>query len=248
MMKGLRAGATALAAAAALTLAPAKAHAVSFLGESFLALGGSVTVRYLGSSAAYFNTMQWFQGGYGAVNYRPGGGTPDLSNTVDYTNSGTVEDLFYNKNGYRLDGTPVGESIVGSTVTLGGGYSFAAGEEVLLGLFVHNEYEEGPAGANWIDQDEDDFTYFSGPMGRNKDNRFHLQITDLGGGTFRFQGGWEDTVDGGDEDYNDVMFEISGVTVTPEPVSMALMATGLAGLAGFGARRRKRREEEEASA
>lgn len=243
-MKGLRAGATALAAAAALTLAPAKAHAVSYLGESFIALGGSVTVRYLGSSAAYFNTMQWFRDGYGAVNYRAGAN----SNTVDYSNSGSVEDLFYNKNGYRLDGTPVGESIVGTTVTLGGGYSFAAGQEVVLGLFVHNEADPGPGGVNWYTQDADDYTYFSGPQTRNRDNRFHLQITDLGGGTFRFRGGWEDTFNGGDADYNDVMFEISGVTVTPEPVSMALMATGLAGLAGFGARRRKRREEEEPAA
>lgn len=229
-MKRMRARALALAAGAALLVLPGQAHAVSFLGEKFIALGGSVTVRYLGSSAAYFNTMQWFRNGYGAVNY--------TGNVVDYTNSGTVDDLFYNKDAFKLDGTPVSATVPGSTVVLGGGYSFGVGEEVLLGLFVHNEYDN--TGNQWKTQDADDFTYFSGPMSRNKDNRFHLLITDLGGGTFQFRGGWEDTQNGGDEDYNDVEFEISGVTVTPEPVSMALMATGLAGMAGAALRRRRR--------
>lgn len=239
-MKGMRAGAAVLAAAAALFLVPTRAHAVSFVGEKFLALGGSVTVRYLGSSAAYFNTMQWFRGGYGAVSY--------TGAVVNYAGSGTVDDLFYNQNGYRLDGTPVSATAPGTTVTLGGGYSFGVGEEVVFGLFVHNEYQPGLGGIDWKTQDADDFTYFSGPLSRNTDNRFHLSITDLGGGVFRFVGGWEDTHGGGDEDFNDVMFEISGVTVTPEPVSMALMATGLAGLAGIGARRRRRREDEEKAA
>lgn len=239
-MKRFRAGAMALAVGAALLLMPARAHAIGFLGEKFIALGGSVTVRYLGSSAAYFNTMQWFRNGYGAVNY--------TGNVVDYTASGVVDDLFYNQNGYKLDGTPVLASTVGSTVTLGGGYSFAVGEEVVLGLFVHNEYDPGPGGINWKTEDADDFTYFSGPMARNKDSKFHLLVTDLGGGTYQFSGGWEDTENGGDEDFNDVMFEISGVTVTPEPVSMTLMATGLAGLAGVAGRRRRKPRDPEAAA
>jgi len=41
-----------------------------------------------------------------------------------------------------------------------------------------------------------------------------------------------------DSDYNDYMVE---VTVTPEPMSMALMATGLVGLAGAGFIQRRRR-------
>lgn len=44
-----------------------------------------------------------------------------------------------------------------------------------------------------------------------------------------------------DSDYNDYMVEVSAVTVTPEPMSMALMATGLVGLAGAGFIQRRRR-------
>lgn len=42
-----------------------------------------------------------------------------------------------------------------------------------------------------------------------------------------------------DSDYNDYMVEVT--TVTPEPLSMALMATGLVGLAGAGFIQRRRR-------
>ena len=52
MRRRFRAGAAALGAAAALMLAPAQAHAVGLLGLSFVSNGGSVSVRYLGSSAA----------------------------------------------------------------------------------------------------------------------------------------------------------------------------------------------------
>lgn len=242
MRRRFRAGAAALGAAAALMLAPAQAHAVGLLGLSFISNGGSVSVRYLGSSAAYFNTLQWFTGGYGAVNYRP---SPN-DNTVDYNNSGYVINLFYNQNGYILgSGTPVTASNVGDVVELG---AIPMGQEILLGLFVHNEYFNGSSpNPDWLTQDADDYTYFSGPDIRNRDNRFHLAITDLGGGTFQFEGGWEDIFGGGDEDYNDVIFQISGVSVTPEPMSMALVGTGLAGLAGFARRRRKQEQDSQAS-
>jgi hypothetical protein len=42
-------------------------------------------------------------------------------------------------------------------------------------------------------------------------------------------------------DYNDLVFS---VTAAPEPASVALMATGLIGLAGFGVARRRRRSSE----
>ena len=48
-------------------------------------------------------------------------------------------------------------------------------------------------------------------------------------------GQWEDS------DYNDYIVEVTTVT-TPEPMSMALMATGLVGLAGAGFIQRRRRQ------
>lgn len=62
---------------------------------------------------------------------------------------------------------------------------------------------------------------------------------------FDRQVGFEDLLDGGDFDYNDVVFAASGVDVVPEPMSMLLMATGLIGIGGV-AYRRKRNEVDEA--
>ena len=56
--------------------------------------------------------------------------------------------------------------------------------------------------------------------------------------------GFEDLLGGGDEDYNDAVFAVRGVgtTVTPEPLTMTLLATGLAGLSGAGLRRRRQQD------
>jgi hypothetical protein len=46
--------------------------------------------------------------------------------------------------------------------------------------------------------------------------------------------GFEDIYGGGDRDFNDAIFAIKGVTVVPEPITMTLLATGLAGIGGAG--------------
>ncbi len=53
--------------------------------------------------------------------------------------------------------------------------------------------------------------------------------------------GFEDILGGGDEDYNDAIFALQGVTAVPEPVTMTLLATGLAGMGGAGLVRRRKK-------
>ena len=55
--------------------------------------------------------------------------------------------------------------------------------------------------------------------------------------------GFEDILGGGDEDYNDAIFAVRGITAVPEPVTMTLLATGLAGMGGAGAFRRRKNQQ-----
>lgn len=108
--------------------------------------------------------------------------------------------------------------------------AFAVGEEVIFRLFVQS------TGDNW----------FTGDIARNSDGAMHFAtqvFNDVtANATYSVLGGFEDFPGGGDQDFNDLMFEFGGVqavTATPEPASLALMGTGLFGLAGFSYRRRR---------
>ncbi len=117
---------------------------------------------------------------------------------------------------------------VGTSFILG---TIAAGTEIVFRL------DDLMTGASW----------FTGAASRNADNTVHAIVSDNGDGSWRVQ--WEDLSffdSRYDGDFNDMVFDIWGVTgstppVVPEPSSLALVGIGMAGMAGVVRRRRRRR-------
>ena len=108
------------------------------------------------------------------------------------------------------------------TSTVGDKYEvsgFTPGQELIFGIFVQNTQ----------------ITYYTGPPEGNPDHTLHVQFFETGDAFYTIGMGFEDLYGGGDEDFQDVFFQVGGgVTVNPEPVTLLLLASGLFGLAGAG--------------
>ena len=111
-----------------------------------------------------------------------------------------------------------GEDVIVTCVAKGGGYthelyldntntficdSADVGTQVNLGTF--------PAGTELIfrlDVLSSGYSYYTGAAERNPDDEIHVRIDSTESGAYRF--GFEDLYGGGDRDYDDCVFEVSG--------------------------------------
>ncbi|KQC05701.1 MAG: hypothetical protein APR53_02030 [Methanoculleus sp. SDB] len=156
------------------------------------------------------------------------GATPNPGNLVLAQDS-DVAVIFVSSNcGYtnpfRLD-SPISISMgdkstnPGTTFSLG---TFSAGTELIFAI------------------ESDDGTFYTGPASRNSDNYIHADVT---GSYGNWLISWEDLKNGGDNDYNDIVFRAMATPVGtpvpefPSPAVPMILAGLIGGCALFATRK-----------
>ena len=211
-------------AALALTLvaaSPAQAQIGGVPGASVTYAGGEVTLTLLFQEALFENELFVFGSAIG--------------NTFDPANAVAV---FSNKAG------------IGSTFTFNpaADLGLAAGDELIFAICTN--LPDGDS-VNCGSFGNANAVLYSGPASRNFDNAIHAEVAESCAGAYcgTFAGtavAFEDIREINpdmippDHDFNDLVFGVTQ-TVVPEPVTMTLLATGLAGMSGATILKRRKR-------